>query len=666
MIYSDEDANDAIDGITASTLEARIDSVTINDVADAELNASSLCEKLTTTINSIASHVYATCSDGTPSANSAGAGEYKQLTITGYFTRAAIKTSGSPLGLKSDVSGDNTLSNEDDWDSASLGGVSLDNIETLTDDLRYTPIYSPDFATSESTLPYIRENGYKIKSLLTAVDDGAGAISWKYLDLTTSSDSWFSSMYDFNLFTTEMERGYFALLEQNAAASMALSTNLNIEFYQHYNSDSTATGTYDEAGHVDNFFKGTLYASVSGDEGDNSQVVATIQNRDYPMLNSGNSYTLELSRENFPNIAMSDSNITLKAYDEVGNIATTSVELNLSAPAKPVIQLFNGKLAFVGTTSSDLHSFNIYTGRIDDRYATHPNSGYKNLNPTNDHKTVSNETDEYGNSANDLTETLTIDTIDYTDGSAGLSISNYKDTTVGKVTKTNSPTYYFMTHKICADASNFDTKNSGWRVVAVDGDGDLSNSRASDIKFMSDWYPIYKNASILSVNNSKATDNLPATYDSDCDKHGEALEQDNGVVLTTTNTYTIVNTNDYNVTIAYDTISTTPTTTVGPANLYSRELCIGATEVAADESIGKVQFAKNIYVSTLNTSLSSAKTLLIHYKNTQDGDNTIYSTTFDNLYETGAEDTDCYRLDNAPTVTESDMITMGQTIIKGE
>ncbi|HIC10992.1 MAG TPA: hypothetical protein EYO61_06535 [Campylobacterales bacterium] len=617
-------------------------------------NAGKVCINLVAKINEASPYVYAEC-------NTTDEGDTNaKITLTGYFNRATLRVYNDDGELDLNISGDGCSEECGDiadsnssrfWDRNSSGGVVFSNLETLTDDLRYFPLYVPDLPTSDFILPYIRENGYRAKSILTAVDNGSGSISWKYLDLTTDIDDWFSPLYDYSLFSTEMERGYFVQLEQASTSSMSISPNLNIQYYQHYNNDNNSTGL-SEAGHVDNFFTGTIGVRVSGDEGSHTRVVASIQNHDYQLVGSGSYYTLEISRDNLPYIAMSDSNITITAYDEVGNMETAQLELNLSSPAKPVFRFMNGKYAFIGTTSSDIRAFNIYDDRIDDRYAVHPDNEHLiiNLNPSNDFKTANNADSYYNNTTSKLVPKFSINSIPYNKYDENVTI-NYDSAIVGTVSKTNHPTYHFMIYNICSASPNFDTNNSGWRVVAVDGDGNAQNSRVSDITFISTWQPIYKNSSVLTIsgNSNEKSDNRPALYGSDCNLQSTAT-QDNGVILIDNNT-----SDDWNVTIAYDTISTTPISSGIPEE---RILCL--TYGGNDNNFSKIQFDASKYTTQKNSSLTAPKKLLIDINNTL-----MFATTFDKLYDHSTDS--CFDVNETTDHNSTQLdISNGQYIRKGD
>jgi hypothetical protein len=647
VYYADIDANDitGTDSISVKIDGSADQTITGSGTED----AGELCIGLVTLINSLSANVYAECNTSTATDTTA------RLTITGYFSQAGIKEDGANIALDDD--NDNTHDYASDWTSASIGGVPLSSADTLTDNLTYLPIYSPDFPTGDSVLQYIRENNYTVNTLLTAVDDGSGSVSWKYLDLTTDVDDWFSQIYDYNLFSVEQERGYFAYLEENEPATITVSPTLSMTFSQHYNSDENTTN-FSDAESVQNFPDGTLSVEVSGVEGDATRVVATIQGEDYTMYEStaDSEYTLSISKDTIPNLAQSDSNITVTVYDETGNIESDSnIELNLSSPATPVYQFFNGKYMFLGTTSSDLSAFNIYSGRVDDRYPTPSNTSgttyVNNLTPDNDYKVDGSQycygTSGSGVSCNtgtpEIGESLTIAGVpDY--GVDENGTVSYEDNNVGKVTNGNHATYYFMTYNLCEDAPDFDTNNSGWVFTAVDGDGDAENSRVSNITHLPDWYAIYQGASILnSGGDSDSNDSYPRLYDSDCNTSSSSDEtKDNGVVLFDINT-----SNDNNLTIAYDTVTTSSINQASPSDVTNVYLQY------KDGNMSKIQFYASKYVYSLNSALDNEKVILFDINNT-----ILYKATFDDLYDDADGIFDLY--------DDAILLDSNQTIIKGD
>ncbi len=706
----------------------------IDELITIDNNNSLTCSAFASKINALSANVFAEC-------NSSGTG----FTITGYFSAVESNQSANGTG-----------------ESNSTGGVALKNVKTLSDDLRYIPIYTPDYPTSDGVLYLIRENGYSVTSMLSAVNRGT-SVSWRYIDLTVPADEWFS--FDYNLYTTEIENGYFIKVEQETYTPITVTATFKPNYIQHYDNNES-NSTYVTGGNVDNFFTGTLSATVSNSDSDFITVSAKIGDREYQLIKNGKNYSLSFSSDDLQNLEQKDINITVTAYDEKGNSGSDEVIFDNKPPVKPVLEFFDGKTLFIGSASNDTTGFNIYKGGISDKEATNPNNEnwVKYLTPENDYKTCVGSCDGYyGNKVDEfqytytvpITSTPTIKTIrlyegvvkyDYnssnldsrlinnltnwsfkpSDSSTYMSMldviiyvldvydvnlttekldelkiinnSNSSNTIGSEVNlsynnlrwyidgnDTNKTTYSpdgkyiscnngywnvssqttpqtslkcdvnlsvtyskkdqtlmsssrnttidypadeigneinhndnnttlnFMLYNICADAPDFDTNNSDWRVVAVDGDPETTNFRASDIAFIPDWFAIYKNASILEVNTTYGmVDNKPYIYNNKCE-FTKQLNSDNGVILTNDGNDSEHN---YTIRIAYDSVSTSSVSSDIPVKTA---LCFEVNSKSAS-----IQFSKTAFLSSYNGG--DVKTILIDVNNTW-----LYKTTFDQL-----------------------------------
>ena len=633
-------------------LNISINGENIDCVVGDDDNAGNICINCAAKINSESNqNVIADCNTTTRTDKNA------RITLTGYFATATfdINNSGAEIDLNvSDVGDIKDKNCSRFWEKNSTGGVALQDTETLTDDLTYIPIFTPDFPTRDNVLKYIRNNGFVAKKMLTAVNDSSGNISWKYIDLTVNPDNWFDEVYDHSLFSVEQEKGYFVYLEEeNESKKITLSNDdilFNLSYFQHYNNDKNDVDLA-KGGQVDNFFQGTLQVIPNDNEGEKTQVVATIQNKDYKLIKNGSYYTLEINRANLPDIAMIDPEITITAYNEKGTKASQTVNFNLATPAKPVLQFVSGKHIFIGTTSSGVKSFNIYKGVIPDNDPTPVNKDgsnfIRNLNSSNDYKTATNRNSDYGNTNNEFGATsLILNDINYSETS-GVAI-NYKNNEIG-TTKKNNLTYYFFVYNICADATSFDSNNTTWEVVSIIGDGNSSHSLVSDITYIPDWYPIYKNASILEVNGTTGeTNSSPAFYDSDC-------------ILTSSsggnNGVTLIDANDTlgdKIEIAYDTISQS---SIGSGIPYETYICKDKDgDKKETDYLAKIQFAENVYVTSENPDLDSPQVVIIEYEH--DSTHKMYKTTFDDLHEVSTGD--CFYLKSSMEIGAT-----GQSIIGG-
>jgi hypothetical protein len=703
-------------------------------VLDQNNTDGNVCGNFKTLLNKSSAYAYIDCNSSSDDNNT--------VAIYGYFA-----------GFELNTSTDSNISIE----SNSTGGVALQNVKTLSDDLRYIPIYTPDYTTSDGILYLIRENGYSVTSMLSAVNRG-NSVSWRYIDLTVPADEWFS--FDYNLYTTEIENGYFIKVEQETYTPITVTATFKPNYIQHYDNNESSS-TYVTGGNVDNFFTGTLSATVSNSDSDFVTVSAKIGDREYQLIKNGKYYSLSFSSDDLQNLEQKDINITVTAYDEKGNSGSDEVIFDNKPPVKPVLEFFDGKTLFIGSASNDITEFNIYNGGISDKDGTSANSNswVKYLTPENDYKTCVGSCDGYyGNKVDEfkILETITVTnnnintgyylninlipvysltlvtnwgfyykdnifTIEYLINILGQNINyssytykinnkneanetnisyispnwwieekntNIFDTNASNTTiyctngywfssadgntsqvcsgvdlnvtftsfstssissndrnatinypadaigteinhNDNNTTLKFMLYNICADAPDFDTNNSDWRVVAVDGDPETTNFRASDITFIPDWFAIYKNASILEVNTTANTiDNKPYTYNNKCE-FTKQLNSDNGVILTNDG-----NDSDHNYTIriAYDTVSTSSVSSDIPVKVA---LSFEADGTDYNKS-ATIQFSKTYFASSYNGG--HKKTILIDINNTK-----FYKLTFDDLV---AQDTNAVVLTN--------------------
>jgi hypothetical protein len=630
---------------------------TTNVLTGTGLKAGTLCMNLATEVNKLDAHVSAECNTSTASDLNT------TLTISGYFTQAGVKEDDANIT----GTADNAYDYASDFTSYGIGGSSYKDSQTLIDDLRAVAIYTPDLSTSNGVLSYIRENNFTVDKILTAINNTDGSsVSWKYIDLTTPVDSWLTGGFSYDLFEIEQERGYFAFLSENNTTTITITPDFELSFSQHYNNDNNYSG-FSNAGEVQNFADGVLDVTISGDEGSNTRVVANIQGKEYLMTEESSKYTIAIDSEDMPDLYQADSNITISAYDIYGGSASKQVELNLSAPATPVFGFFEaGKIAFLGTSSSDLRGFHIYSGDIDERYPTPSNTDgttyVKDLTASNDYKTNTTSGTEYcydntGTGAGCPTSSIpygktlyvrsnvsgktsiagnygtsgTAKVCGYTSSSVGHVFPNATSCTV--TSTSSNPTLYFLTYNICEDAPDFDTNNTGWKFVAYDGSGTVSN-----IQFLPDWYSIYKNASILSVTDTSTVDNTPRLYDSSCEASSSNSIKDNGVVLTDANTG-----DDTNITVAYDTVTSASITQAHAQRL-------GHVYIQyKNDTIAKLQYSASDYVSTYNGG--TVKKIIFDVNNSR-----LFVASFDDLNASYI-----YDLNDSAIKLDSN-----QTIVKGK
>jgi hypothetical protein len=425
-----------------------------------------------------------------------------------------------------------------------LGGViNVAETTTLVSDLKYSPVYSPEFPVDENApIQSLNSAGKEVVKMLSPVESGS-SIAWSYIDLTKAAqDGWFNIEDSYNLFNTDRERGYWVYLKDADSNPLSFDGNVSViaTYIHHFNNDVNNTTSSQDLASDNIISSGSISVEVSGLSGNGYEnVVATLGNNKIPLVASGNFFSADFSTAELPfGLASKDYNLTVSAFDEFGNVITSSaIPFDNKAPANPTVSISGKNLTI---TSLDATMAHIYAGNINESNPT-PTSLY----PDNTDTTYMGSFD-IGN------------TINY-----------------------------------CAMASDFDSNLTGWRLYTVDGDGNPDNSRVSNIALVNpnetttSWYPVYKNASVL-VTSGGETDINATTFDSSCEKSA-TLSTDNGVYLQNL-------TADKNISIAYET----PTAAISLNGIGGVDKILESFIKIDGVLVAKISINKELY--TINTS----------------------------------------------------------------
>jgi hypothetical protein len=246
------------------------------------------------------------------------------------------------------------------------------------------------------------------------------------------------------------------------------------------------------------------------------------------MTKSGNQYTADFSEYELGSLGdgnTTDVNITFFTSDRLSK--TVSISMDNQAPTRPALATAGDLKSVTLTSSDDTKYFYAYSGDIND---SSPASG----------------------------GTLVESNITASNGKA--------------------------TFNLCSAATSFSTNVGAYRFTAVDSDtatslsyaGDIDYNRVSDIGYLDDTnysatiYPIYKNASILSVTDTATPDSLPSDYNSSCENTG---------ISTTDHAVKLTSINDADVVIAFEK-NVSEFSNAAPADLVTVNLAVDNTEVA--------------------------------------------------------------------------------------
>jgi len=508
------------------------------------------------------------------------------ITLTGDFNLTHdIKSSDLDINITNSA---NTYSDINVTDIDSDSNLTIDSI---TSDLKYNKVYAGAVTTDiDSAVPMIQSVAkMKVRKILgTNENASSGDISWNFIDLTKNSDSWFNAKDQYSLFSFDKTKGYWVYLEEDIPAITSFDNDLALTVDLQYDhkfindtNDSTSVYNYTTTNVVR---KGTITVDISkiADASAIDRAVARVGNNEIVLSQSGNTYTADFSEYELGSLgskATTDINVTFFTADSFTR--TISLAMDNQKPTRPAMAVTNADLKSVAITSStDAVAFYTYNGDIND---SSPASG------------------------------------------GTLIEGNISDV---------------ASYNLCAAATSFSSSVGSYRVIAVDKDdvtsinyqGNIDYNRVSDIGYLDTnysavIYPIYKNASILSVDATATPDAISTDYDTSCTALTTANASDHAVELTSING---------TVVIAFEkNVSTFANT--APSALKLVTLAVNGNDVA------KIKFDGDHYKN-------AGQKFLMYYNSR------IYSTGWDQLL--GADGGTAYFTENNKT-----MMT-GQTIAK--
>jgi hypothetical protein len=411
-----------------------------------------------------------------------------RVTVTGYGI-TSLTYENNDTGVSADL----LLGSSDTNSSAATPtfGLLATPIGSLTADLKYNAIYTPDYAV-DGPLYTLKDAGFDMQAIITGSTDlTTGAIAWDSLDLTRNPKDWLKNQ-DYNLFNVDGKSGYWVYLAADATTnSLAIdSVVLNPSFVHHFTSnvDTTAVHTVNTAAGADNksatenILRATLQLEVSGLPTDTTpvRVYANVGGSKVELSSSLNNgiYSGTLSSYEVQSMnAGSAFDITAQVSNGLGyslnNISAATIDYE--KPAMPTVALSTGADVAIASTSVDTTGFYVY----------------KDLVPENNADTSSNK----------IAKLLVADAAAYnicaTDGIK-----------------------HGLTYTMKAFAMDGTAATSGGS-----SDGQLGFGNASDV-YTFNYTPTIKSAHILS--NTEGTDteasSLGVIYDSSCATNATATE----------------------------------------------------------------------------------------------------------------------------------------------
>lgn len=407
------------------------------------------------------------------------------------------------------------------------GSCKINSIPNLTGDLKYNPVYAQDFQVDTSApLFRLRSTGYKVQKVLSPVENGSGSISWSYIDLTKNSSQWFNPVDNYTLFRTDRERGYWVYLEEVEDANIVIGGDADSgtfsfkPMYKHsFNNDANVTNGLKSYSMLVSSSITTEISGLEQSAGGNSNVQVMINGNVIPMSKTGNLYNADATVDGLKALPEGELPIDVRVYDEAGNYLTkTMTYLDNKKPTTPTLG-DDSTLAATKFSSTDgdgenatgIGAYFVYSGDINE----------SNLSQNLVAKVFNGETTIYKNSD-------------------GVETSKESGDSINLCTVSGGKTDEFKVE-------------TGWKVFAIDGGTDKTNSGVVDYNLVSDlfsigddlktttveegWIPIYKGTSILSAGGDTGNeiDAIPTNYDLTCTASATEATVDNGVSLHSVN-----------------------------------------------------------------------------------------------------------------------------------
>ena len=521
---------------------------------------------------------------------------YLTSAINYYFgtIRSDFVISASSLTNTVTLTGDFNLTNEmnesanEDINitiSSTLISDSNLTITPMVSDLKYNKVYAGGITSDiDSAVPAIQKiSGMKVRKILgTNEEQDSNEISWNFIDLSKDTDEWFNATDQYSLFSFDKTKGYWVYLEAATVTSFngfnddgdSSEITLDLTYHHKFTNDTNDTDSKYNYTTTNIVSAGTISVDISGmtDSSAIDRAVATLNGNDISLTASGNNYVGSFSEYELGSLgtsSTSDFNVTFFTADSFSKSA--GIQIDNEKPTKPTLTVAGGDLKSVTLTSSaDTSYFYVYSGDVND---SSPASG----------------------------GTLVEANITASGGTA--------------------------TYNLCSGAKTFGSNVGGYRVIAIDSDtassisypGNIDYNRVSDMGYLDEnnysavFYPIYKNASILSVTDTATPDSFPMDYNSSCESSGTASTTDHAVRLTSIA--------DYDVTIAFEA-NITEFSNTSPSALKTVNISVDSVEIAQLQfdglhykNVGQkflLNYGGNIYSTRwweLNQSATAGKTL---------------------------------------------------------
>lgn len=212
-------------------------------------------------------------------------------------------------------------------DTATNPGTLGTSWTAITSDLTANAIYTPDYAI-RGPLYTMRNAGYDVKAILKATTDVTGTIGsnigWDSIDLTRDESDWFKNN-EFNLFSTDVDSGYWVYLETKTADSVTISNPSFTPTYTYYFDNKDTNDEYLTYNIING---GQFTVDIAGFDGEISNAYVSLNGVEVQLKQNGISteYTANFTKYDLSTLNEGGSgplSMTIRATDGKGEESLT-------------------------------------------------------------------------------------------------------------------------------------------------------------------------------------------------------------------------------------------------------------------------------------------------------------------------------------------------------
>jgi len=240
---------------------------------------------------------------------------------------------------------------------------------SIISDLKANAVYTPDYV-NYGPLYTLKSSGYEAKTIIRASTDinQTATTHWDHIDLTRDPKDWLKNN-EFNLFNINNHAGYWAYITDYTLQNDIAEANKNFKphFIHHFNTKTGVTeNLIDSSSFGIELNDGSETNGQLNKETSNAKLV--ISGNEVQLTKGPNSFSSVISDPETGLEPGSTLAIKLRATDGVGEAYENDsfILVDYEKPAKPTVEFISGANMAVTDTSADVASYYIWRDFIPD------------------------------------------------------------------------------------------------------------------------------------------------------------------------------------------------------------------------------------------------------------------------------------------------------------